>query len=224
MKRLLLLIIVVLLVAGTASADLYATFDVEGATRGGASPDYVESADQRVTDYMTDTYGSSLTATGAAAWANSESAPLNLDWPDKDHDDQWLRTYGSDSITHGAFQLSFDSLPIVSAAADFHVFEETSGHDFTVKAYDSSYADGEADRYNPDPAALVSESSWNFGTGSDSFALGFSSPVSLLVFSDGGWYDIAIDNLEVAAVPIPAAVLLGILGLGVAGVKLRRIA
>ena len=220
MKKQIAALMSIVLSCGVAHADL-SVFDFEGATIGGAASDYVGSANQRVTDYMTGVYGSAVTATGAAAWSNSESAPLDLDWPGKDDSDQWLRTYGSASLSPGGFQISFDVVPIVQAGADFHVFTLTAGHDFTVAAYSSTYGD----RYSPNAGALIDEASWDYDTpSSDSFDISFSSPVSLLVFSDGGWYDIAIDNLEVAPVPTPTAILLGMLGLTVAGVKLRRFA
>lgn len=219
MKNIVFVIVVCMFLTMPTMADLV-TFDFEGATIGGAAPDYVASANQRVTDYMTGLYGSSVTATGAAAWRNDESSPLDLDWPGKTGTDKWLRTYGSQSVTHGVFQISFDVLPIVQACSDFYVFTQTTGDDFTIKAYDSTYGD----RYAPNASALIDMQSWNFGTGSGSFAMSFSSPVSLLVFSDGGWYDIAIDNLQVTQVPIPGAVLLGLLGMTAAGVKLRKFA
>jgi hypothetical protein len=49
-------------------------------------------------------------------------------------------------------------------------------------------------------------------------------PVTILTFHNGGSGWIGIDNLSVRAVPVPAAVLLGIIGLGVAGWKLRKYA
>ena len=220
MNKLIVTSVLTICIVGAAQADPSVTFDFEGATVGGAAPDYVASANQRVTDYMTGVYSSSVTATGAAAWRNSETSPLDVDWPGKTDADKWLRTYGSQSVTPAAFQISFDVLPIVQASADFHVFKATTGDDFTVKAYDSTYGD----RYAPNASALVDEQSWDFGTGSDSFAMSFGSPVSLVVCSDGGWYDIAIDNLEVVPVPAPGAILLGILGLGAVGVKLRKFA
>lgn len=220
MNRLVLASVLTICIVGGAQADLSVTFDFEGATVGGAAPDYVGSANQRVTDYMTSVYGSSVTATGAAAWRNSETSPLDLDWPGKTDADKWLRTYGSQSVTPGAFQISFDVVPIVQVGADFYVFTPTTGDDFTVKAYDSTYGD----RYAPNAGALVDQQSWNFGTGPGSFAMSFNSPVSLMVCSDGGWYDIAIDNCQVVQVPAPGAIVLGILGLGAVGVKLRRFA
>jgi len=219
MKKLITLCVVTATIFAASAAqavpmEATVTFDIESAIIGGIAPDYVASANQRVTDYMTGEYGSSVTATGAAAWRNAETSPLDLDWPGKSDLDQWLRTYGSASLTDGFFQISFDAIPITSVSGDFHVFVETEGSDFAVKAYDSSYGD----RYNPNISALIAEQSWNDGTGSGVFDIDFSSPVTLLVFSDSGWYDIAVDNMQVTYVPEPGTILL----LGLGGLLLRR--
>ncbi len=222
MKRLILVFVLTICVVGAAHADPV-TFDFDAATIGG-TPNIGGTANQYVSSYMTGVYGSAVTSTGAAAWQNAQSEPPaghDWDWPGKTPYDRWLRAYGASNYTQtpGVFQISFDLVPIVEAAADFHVFiDDVQAHDFTVKAYGSNYGD----RYDPSAAALVSEQSWDSGIGSDSFSLAFSSPVSLLVFSDGGYYDVAVDNLEVTPVPVPGAMLLGLLGLSAAGVKLRR--
>lgn len=217
-KKLITICAVAGLFLGAAPTQAMVTFDFESATVGGVGPDYVGSANQRVTDYMTGVYGSPVTVTGAAAWRNDETAPLDLDWPGKTGTDKWLRTYGSQSLTPGAFQISFDAVPIMEAGGDFYVFVATQDDDFTVKAYDSTYGD----RYNPSVSGLVDEQSWDFGAGSGSFAMSFTSPVSLLVFSDGGWYDIAIDDLKVRPIPAPGAILLGSIGAGLVGWLRRR--
>ena len=218
MKKLITIYAVVAMALAAAPTQAVVTFDFQSATVGGVSPDYVGSANQRVTNYMTGVYGSSVIATGAAAWKNDETDPLDLDWPGKTGTDKWLRTYGSASVTPGAFQVSFDIVPIMEVGSDFYVFEATQGDDFIVKAYDSTYGD----RYNPNADALVGEQSWDLGTGPGSFAMSFDSPVSLLVFSDSGWYDIAIDDLTVSPIPVPGAILLGSIGVGLVGWLRRR--
>ncbi|MBN2559332.1 MAG: hypothetical protein JXQ75_00175 [Phycisphaerae bacterium] len=187
-----------------AQADLNVMFDFEGGT-----------IMTNGTAYMTSAYGSSVTATDGLVLNNASSA---VDW--LGNDGKWLRTgvVGSNPIPWNV-EISFDIVPITRASSDFYVFNGIDT-DFTLKAYDSTYGD----RYAPDAGALVSEQSWDFGTGSagSSFDIIFSRPVSLIVFSDGGYDNVAIDNLQVAQVPVPGAVLLGLLGLSVAGVKLRK--
>ena len=57
------------------------------------------------------------------------------------------------------------------------------------------------------------------------FDLAFDAPVSLITISDDGHFDVGVDNLVVSdalVAPIPGAALLGMLGLSVAGVRLRK--
>ncbi len=218
LKRVVLPLVLAVCLVGSAQAGP-TLFDFEAVTIGG-TPNVGGTANQYVSNYMTGVYGSSVTATGAAAWRNAETAPVDLDWAGKTDTDKWLRSYGAVGYTQtpGKFQISFDAVPVAQANADFYVFVATAGDDFTVKAYDSTYGD----RYNPSAGALVLEQSWDLGTGPDSFALNFASPVSLLVFSDSGYYDVAIDNLEVTPVPAPGALLLGLFGVSLASAKLRK--
>lgn len=220
MKKFIIICVVLGMFLTTAPAEATVTFDFEAATAGGDGDDKIASANQRVTSYMTSVYGSAVTATGGAVWSND--ALTGLDWTG--NDTQWLRSWGDASTpvggtkTAGAFQISFDVVPIVKISSDFYVFEDTEGADFTVKAYTSSYGD----RYSPIASALVNQQSWDFGIGSDSFFMSFGSPVSLLVFSDSGWNDVAIDNLAVSPIPAPGAILLGGIGIGLVGWLKRR--
>lgn len=193
-------------IVAPAQADLNVMFDFEGGT-----------IMTNGTGYMTSVYGSSVTATDGLVLDNASSA---VDW--LGNAGKWLRTgvVGSNPIPWNV-EISFDMMPITRASSDFYVFNGI-GTDFTLKAYDATYGN----RYAPSAGALVYEQSWDFGTGlaASSFDIIFSRPVSLIIFSDGGYDNVAIDNLQVAQVPIPGAVLLGMLGLGAAGIKLRRFA
>jgi len=217
MKKFVVISATLLLCAAGAQGGLSVMFDFEGATLGGAAPDYVASANQRVTDYMTPLYGSSVTATGAAAWTNND---VGADWDGKTGTDQWLRTYGSASVTPGYFQISFDTVPVVAGQFQAYVFEATADADFTISFYDSGYGD----RYNPNPAALIGTMPADFGVGQIVVAFSSLAPISLMVFSNEGWHDIGVDDLQVTQVPVPGAVLLGLLGLSAAGWRLRRFA
>ncbi|MBN1508675.1 MAG: hypothetical protein JW955_17640 [Sedimentisphaerales bacterium] len=192
------------------------TFDFEGATVGGVAPDYVASANQFVTDYMTAVYGSPVTATGAAAWTNDDAGD---DWTGKTGTDKWLRTYGSASVTPGVFQISFDAVPVLAGSFEAYVFEATPGADFTVSFYTSGYGD----RYNPNPAALLGTLPTDFGVGGMVISFVSPTPVALIVCSDEGWHDIGIDNLiATSVVPAPGAILLGTIGVGLVGWFRRR--
>jgi len=205
-NKLVLTSILTVCIVGSAQADLSVSFDFEGAT-----------LNTNGSTYMTSVYGSSVTATDGLVLNNSTSA---VNWPG--NTGKWLRTgvVGSAAIPWNV-EISFDSLPITGISSDFYVFNGIDT-DFTVTAYDSTYVD----RYAPSSSAKVYEQSWDPGTGpwQGSFNISFSRPVSLFVFGDGGYDNVAIDNLTVTPVPAPAAVLLGMLGLSVAGLKLRKFA
>lgn len=207
---------VVAILAVVTPAYAAVTFDFEGATVGGVGPDYVGSANQFVTDYMTAVYGSSVTATGAAAWTNND---VGDDWAGKTGTDKWLRTYGSASVTPGFFQISFDAVPVLAGSFDAYVFKATPPADFTISLYGSGYGD----RYNPNAAALIYTASADFGVGPLVGVFTSPTPVALMVFSDEGWHDIGIDNLVVTSVvPAPGAILLGTIGAGLIGWLRRR--
>ena len=132
MRKLILLCILMIATAGTTQAGL-TTFDFNSAIIGG-SPNIGGTANQYISEYMTDLYGSSVSSTGAAAWQNAQTAPKDLDWPGKTSTDNWLRSYGAVGYTQtpGVFQISFDEIAVNEVTGDFHVFVETGEHDFTV--------------------------------------------------------------------------------------------
>ncbi len=209
MKKLITICAVVTMVLAASPAQASVTFNFEGATLVGTSTE----ANQRVSDYMTGVYGSSVTGTDGWVINNALSG---VDW--LGNDGQWLRTRAEGAVPWD-FEISFDTVPITSASGDFYVFVGTDA-DFTITAYDSSYGD----RETPSASALVTSQSWNPGTGAweGSFDLSFGSPVSLLVFSDGGYDDVAIDDLTVTPIPAPGAILLGSIGVGLVGWLRRR--
>jgi len=215
MKRIILCSAIVFTLAASAGASV--TFDFEAATVGG-SPGATGTANQFISSYMTGVYGSSVTATGGAAWTNGDKG---ADWAGKTDTDKWLRTYGAVdySETPGYMQISFDAVPIISGSFEAYVFEATQGADFTVSLYGAGYGD----RYNPDAAALIATGTVDNGVGSLPVSFGPApEAISLIVVSNEGWHDVAIDNFQVTAIPAPGALLLGGLGASLVGYLRRR--
>jgi hypothetical protein len=206
-----------IIVTLVTSAGASVTFDFEAATVAG-SPGAGGTADQYISSYMTGVYGSSVTATGGAAWTNDSAG---ADWAGKTGTDKWLRTYGAVgySETPGYLQISFDDTPIASGSFDAYVFEATEGADFTISLYGSGYGD----RYAPDSAALIATAAADAGVGPLTVWFGaLPQAVSLIVLSNEGYHDVAIDNFTVTAVPAPGAVLLGSLGVSLVGYLRKR--
>jgi hypothetical protein len=206
MNRLLWMTLLTACLAGNVQASLY-SFDFEGISSPGKASD--------ISDYMTGVYGSTVTVTDARRNGGGS-------WTGNGTDFIWT---GDGPDVGGDLEILFN-IPITSLSVQGFVFHETVDPDFSVKAYDNTYG---GDVENPLPSALVSSHEYSGvddKTPINISGLTFSGPVSLLVFSDSGEHDVGIDNLQVntAAVPVPAAALLGLLGLGAAGVKLRRFA
>ncbi|MFO0837832.1 MAG: hypothetical protein U1D55_04850 [Phycisphaerae bacterium] len=196
--------------AGVAQAGFQFTFD-------GIAPRNAAG----IGAYMSGVYGSSVTVTDAFASNNAIPNPPapGVLWNGNSSD--YLRV--GPNVGQRDFEITFDQRAIVSAACLGFVFDEARGPvDFTIRAYDASYTD----RENPNASSLVFAQSFNVAHNGTQVTVGpiaFSRPVSLLVFSDTGRFDVGIDALTVA-VPAPGAVVLGSLGLSLIGWLKRRVA
>jgi hypothetical protein len=115
-------------------------------------------------------------------------------------DDLYLWTRGQ--LLHpGDIQILLGD-PVAEVAFDWYVFDATEGADFTFVAYDG--------RGN-----IVHQATWDAGvdgTGGTYSTGPLGVPVYRLVFSDNHRHDIGIDNLSLMPVPVPGAILLGVLG------------
>ncbi len=209
MKKLLLTSILTVCLVTSAQGQLF-TFD------DGSLPD--GSGNAAVSEYMTTGYGSTVLVEDGQVGDWSTWDP---DWPGIANDDDYLRCV----VGTGDLEFRFEEVAISGVGGDAYVFSQISGYDFYVRGYDDTYG---GNWEYPDSSALVLEQGYyagSAGTNPFTFDLTFDSPVSLLVFSGysgSGAHNFGIDNLMVTPVPVPGAVLLGMLGLSVAGVKLRK--
>lgn len=182
---------VVLLIgmSGQAGAEVQFTFDSLNSS----------SSSSAINTYMTNLYGSQVIVTGGeiGQWSWSGNSTPYL----------WTA-----SGANGDFEINFVGEPIAELYGTTmgYVFDATDGADFSLRAYGSNFGSAE----NPNSSALVYSQSWNASDGTviDIPDILFSSPVSLLVFSDDGKHDVGIDNLGVEPdcprVPEPATILL----------------
>jgi len=102
-------------------------------------------------------------------------------------------------------------VPATSVSFDGHIFDATSGADFTFTAYNLI-------------GQTVYQQSWN--TGSDTSFFCFTGPLPqpafVLNFSNQGQHDVGVDNLTLNPVPAPAAGLLGVIGVALVRALRRR--
>jgi hypothetical protein len=217
MKRFILIMFLMVSLATTAQADLV-TFSFNSLSDGADST--------AISTYMTGLYGSTVNVSDAAA-RHDDYSPY--DWK---YNDTFIWTHGPTAIGEYLLDMEivFASVPItgISGYTDGYVLDAGLGTDFKIYAYDSTYNTGSYTAENPNPSALVYTHTWDASSGTtiDIPDITFSRNVSLLVFSNDGLHDVAIDNLKVysSVVPVPGAFLLGLLGLGAAGMKLRKYA
>jgi len=173
--------------------------------------------DGTVSNYMSGLYGSPVLAWGPE---------IRGDYPGG------FSEYGSDkyiwnrALSGGLLAVTFLSEPVQCVNFQGHVFDATSGADFTFKAYANTW-DAIKDIWKT-VTPLYSQS-WNAGIGpaSPSGKISLPGPAYCLVFTNEGTHDIGIDDLCVekcvnSAVPAPGALLLASLGTVVVGWLRKR--
>jgi hypothetical protein len=212
MKRLITICAVVgmiLAISGTAQATLF-TFDT-------VPEALLENTDNQTTisNYMTGLYGSMVTVSDAGIRDNGDTS-TDWIWPGRSNSDNFMRTDSSED-----FEILFAITPVTSISGLGYVFEHTTGDDIVIKGYGSNYTASGGNVENPNPSALVGTWSANPGDNQQvSFSLSFSSDAYLLVISDSGEKDVAIDDLTVTPTPEPATIAL--LGLGALSLLRRK--
>lgn len=155
--------------------------------------------DDRISEYMTARYGSPVTTSGAFV---AKDPAFN--------DSFFISSYHTGNVIEVTFEQA-----IPSASFDWFVFEGGQGSDFKYMAYD---ADGNVVDWFVEYT--------NDNTPGVSGLREYATPVTRLYFSNDGWHDIAIDNLEVgggsSVIPAPGAILLAGFGVGIVGWLRRR--
>ncbi len=130
---------------------------------------------------MTITYGSNVDVSGAVAVTTNPIIG----------DDPYL-------VIENAFydiSISFLDVPITSVSFDWAII----GHDTVDGADFKAYADGDL---------FFTRVRSNDGSFGNSGLFTFSSPVTTLRFTDHGFFDIGVDNINVTSVPEPATLIL----------------
>jgi hypothetical protein len=201
-------------------------FDFEGTT---TNPLGDNANATSISDYMSEVYSvfneHSVTVTGAVA------NPSSSDWTGTG--DRFQNDGGFiQNVDGGDFEISFGNYGVRNARFYGFIDEATDGRDFTFSAYGEGYDEGAYSAENPDPSTLVTTLSRDADqVGSTekqedvAFSSGwiyFSEPVYLMVFHANGSFDVAIDDLEVLTVPLPAAAWMGLMTLGGLGLARRR--
>ena len=193
MKRLILTAVVSICMVGMAQAEMITFSFDDGSLWDGAT-------DTPVGNYMTSKFGGTVIVDDTEAdndrWNGNSTLALMTD-------------------NGSAMDIWFDS---VITGMDFDGFVDDAGFgsDFKARWYiGNSYVDQRV---------------WNTGNNTpvNTAWIDFGTDVDHLYFSNNGSHDVLIDNLvvdkyvEAAPIPVPGAVLLGMLGLSAAGIKLRK--
>ena len=153
---------------------------------------------RRISDYMTDTYGTSVTVETARAATDAD-----------DSADRFIAT-SLQLFDRGDFEILFDEVPILGLQFEGYVLDATPGDDFTLRAFSDETLLLTVDVIARDFGEEVFQTEW--------FAL--PAPANRLVVSDTGHKDVGIDDLVVQPAPEPVTGLLLLIGVG--AVYLRR--
>jgi len=210
MRRLILLtaFLVISITVVVRATPTMTTFDFDSNLRVGSGADSLSA-------YMTNRYGSSVKVSNCFMGLIDDA---KVGRGGGFNDSQYIYApFGSG----GDFEISFEKAPINSVSFDWFVFNDTRGPDFTFIAYD---AQGNVTKRFDTEIDNDSDCFWNRNSsGGGTFGYKFDTQVSKLYFSNHHLHDIGVDNLTVGAVPAPAAILLGSIGVCAVGWLRRRI-
>jgi hypothetical protein len=173
-----------------------------------------------ISAYMSNIYGAidSVSEYDGEVRDNQDENP---DWSGKTDDDNFLRNRDGS----GSFSITFVDVPITSVEFLAYIFETSGDTDFGLDISDSSnnpvsftYSGGTSPT-----SEGIGYLHWNRSVGQfSSPTISFDSPVTKLLFHDGGEEDIGIDNLTVTPNNIPEPATIALLGLGVLSLIRRK--
>ena len=199
MKKTIIVSVFIICIAGASQADMYDFVFSFDELSDGSDPGAIEA-------YMEGIYGSDITVSGGGG---GPTISISTEYNGLGSD-EWIFNDGGGS-GEDWITFSFNEAPIVSVSFDWVTRKNpfvavADGMDF----FDTGNSGGQG----------ISDTTETFS---------FADPVTTLLFhnSQSGW--IGIDNLTIrtaqpiaAHAPIPAACLLGALGLTLAAIKLRK--
>lgn len=217
--------------AGSAWADT--TFDFEGTA---SNPLGTNSDSTAISNYMSEVYGNTVTVTDARANPSSSSSDWASTGDSYQNDTGFIQ-----AVSGNDFEIAFSGAGISAVRFTGFIDDASTGSDFSFQAYTSAYDDAylflgfiptQGSAENPAPGSDDVSRSWEAdqvdpngqqeNVAFDSGWIYFNAPVNLLVFHDSGSYDVAIDDLRVRTVPLPAAAWMGFMMLGCLGLARRR--
>lgn len=145
-----------------------------------------------ISNYMTELYGSTITARDARSFTDPQTDPEGLV-------DRLIAT-SIQLFQRGDFEILFEDVPIVGFSLEGHVIDATPGDDFVLHAFSG---DEEIFTFTRNDGASIFDVPW----------VEFDAPVDRIRVSDSGRKDVGIDDLMVQPVPEPATSLLLLTGL-----------
>jgi len=209
MKRLVLAAALSALIAAPALGDLILNGSFEDATFN-PGPHATLSPGSTAIDHWTVSTGGNIDYTGTTweAADGGRSIDLNGTQPEGGIEQEIATTPGTTYLVTFAMAGNPAGLPVVKTMEVLAI--GSSVQTSPSFSYDTT------GRSIPDDMGWVSKS-WTFIADAPSTILQFRSTTA-----DSIYYGPALDDVSVTVVPVPGAVLLGLLGFGAAGLKLRK--
>ncbi len=230
MKRLILITVMCAFMSVPALADLMVTLNPQTGSTNVANG--ILTLDELLTT-TSHTYvdvaggGLDIKVSSGHTMVNS-TGDLNYTFPDNGLSFEFFATGTSNPVPVSGFAINWLDLDVSETAGPFeivdalgvtHVLDTSDNSYFTLGTSISTVDLVGANAVDPD--GLTSSQKGNWDDTQISFALTSTPILSFKLVKTSDWIA-PTGTMDLTVVPIPSAVLLGILGLSVAGVKLRK--